>query len=76
MWVLDNPAPPRSWMPTTKPAAYNSRQHSMSTFSVNGSPTCTLAVSCGRHRFVPEKVSEANTDTRRCRPNRCAPRTG
>ncbi len=35
----DNPAPPRSWMPTTKPAAYNSRQHSMSTFSVNGSPT-------------------------------------
>ena len=35
----DNPAPPRSWMPTTRSAAYSSRQHSMSTFSVNGSPT-------------------------------------
>ena len=38
----DSPAPPRSWMPTTSPAANSSRQHSMSTFSVNGSPTCTL----------------------------------
>ncbi len=35
----DNPAPPRSWMPITRPAAYSSRQHSMSTFSMNGSPT-------------------------------------
>ena len=29
-------------MPTTRSAAKISRQHSMSTFSVNGSPTCTL----------------------------------
>ncbi len=37
----DSPAPPRSWMPTTSPAWNSSRQHSMSTFSVKGSPTCT-----------------------------------
>ncbi len=35
----DNPAPPRSWMPITSPPAYSSRQHSMRTFSMNGSPT-------------------------------------
>ena len=29
-------------MPATRPAAYSSRQHSISTFSANGSPTCTL----------------------------------
>jgi hypothetical protein len=60
----DNPAPPRSWMPITSPAAYSSRQHSMSTFSVNGSPTCTEG------NFLrpepdssPPKVSDASTDT-------------
>ena len=36
------PAAPRSWMPTTRPPAKSSRQHSMSSFSVKGSPTCTL----------------------------------
>ena len=36
------PAAPRSWMPVTRPAAYSSRQHSISSFSMNGSPTCTL----------------------------------
>ena len=60
----DNPAPPRSWMPTTRCAAYSSRQHSMSTFSVKGSPTWTLG------SFLrpapdssPEKVSDARTET-------------
>ena len=28
-------------MPTTRPAANTSRVHSISTFSANGSPTCT-----------------------------------
>ena len=36
------PAAPRSWMPATRPAAKSSRQHSISSFSVNGSPTWTL----------------------------------
>src|ERR1019366_6679537 len=36
------PAAPRSWMPVTRSAAYSSRQHSMSSFSMNGSPTWTL----------------------------------
>ena len=38
----DSPAPPRSWMPTTSPPPKSSRQHSMRTFSANGSPTWTL----------------------------------
>ena len=38
----DSPAAPRSWMPATRSAAKISRQHSISTFSANGSPTCTL----------------------------------
>ena len=38
----DSPAPPRSWMPATRPAAKISSVHSMSSFSMNGSPTCTL----------------------------------
>ena len=36
------PAAPRSWMPTTRPPANSSRQHSTSSFSRNGSPTWTL----------------------------------
>ena len=38
----DTPAAPRSWMPASSPAAPSSRQHSTSSFSMNGSPTCTL----------------------------------
>ncbi len=38
----ESPAPPRSWMPLTSPAANSSRVHSMSSFSMNGSPTWTL----------------------------------
>ena len=36
------PAPPRSWMPTTRPASSSARHASMSRFSSNGSPTCTV----------------------------------
>ena len=56
----DSPAPPRSWMPSTTRAANRSRQHSISTFSANGSPTWTAG------RFVgppSSKVSLASTDT-------------
>ena len=55
----DSPAAPRSWMPTTRSAAKISRQHSMSTFSANGSPTWTLG------RLVLPSVSKvalARTD--------------
>ena len=38
----DSPAPPRSWMPATRPAAKISSVHSMRSFSWKGSPTCTL----------------------------------
>ena len=38
----ESPAPPRSWMPLTSPAANSSSVHSMSSFSMNGSPTWTL----------------------------------
>ncbi len=53
-------------MPTTSPAAKSSRQHSMSTFSVNGSPTCTagsfLRPPCPVSS-VSLKVSLASTET-------------
>ena len=55
------PAAPRSWMPTTRPPANSSRQHSTSSFSVNGSPTCTL----GRFAASPPtspKVALASTE--------------
>ncbi len=53
------PAAPRSWMPVTRPAAYSSRQHSISSFSMNGSPTCTL----GRLAdSPPPKVALASTE--------------
>ena len=47
-------------MPSTTCAAYRSRQHSMSTFSANGSPTWTA----GRLAGPPSsKVSDARTET-------------
>ncbi len=53
------PAAPRSWMPSTRSPWNSSRQHSMSTFSANGSPTCTA----GRLVGPPSlKVSEARID--------------
>ena len=55
----DTPAAPRSWIALTSPAAYSSRQHSTSSFSVNGSPTWTL----GRlAESVPPNVALASTD--------------
>ena len=41
------PAPPRSWMPATSFASYISRQASINSFSVKGSPTCTLGRRAG-----------------------------
>ena len=55
----DRPAAPRSWIPTTRSAAKISRQHSMRTFSANGSPTCTLGRLDG---FESSKVALASTD--------------
>ena len=54
------PAPPRSWIPSTSPAWSSSSEHSMSSFSVKGSPTCTA----GRLLGPPSsKLSEASTLT-------------
>ena len=52
-------------MPITSPAAYSSRQHSMSTFSMNGSPTCTEGsfLRPGPPPSSPPNVSEASTET-------------
>ena len=56
----ESPAPPRSWIPATSPAAKISSVHSMSSFSMNGSPTWTL----GRFAGPPaSKVSDARTLT-------------
>ncbi len=57
-----SPAPPRSWMPTTRPASSSSRQASMRRFSSKGSPTCTdgrLAASVSSS----EKPADASTLT-------------
>ena len=54
----DSPAAPRSWMPASSPAALSSRQHSIRSFSMNGSPTWTLG------RFAdspPSNVALAST---------------
>ncbi len=54
------PAPPRSWIPTTRSRSYSSRQASMSCFSSNGSPTWTVG------RLAPassSKLADASTDT-------------
>ena len=50
------PAAPMSWMPSTAPVSMASRQASRRSFSVNGSPTCTV----GRRSSAPSsKVAEA-----------------
>ena len=56
----ESPAPPRSWIPTTRSSAKISKLHSIKTFSTNGSPTCTLGRLAGP---LAPKVSEARTDT-------------
>ena len=55
------PAAPRSWMPTVRPPAKSSRQHSTSSFSVNGSPTCTLG-RFAESTVAPPNVALASTD--------------
>ena len=57
----ERPAPPRSWMPAITPAAKSSSVHSMSSFSMNGSPTWTLGRLAGPVRR--SKVSLASTET-------------
>ena len=47
-------------MPATRPAAKISSVHSMSSFSMNGSPTCTEGRLAGPSA---SKVSEASTET-------------
>ena len=54
------PAAPRSWMPSTRESRNSSRQHSMSTFSEKGSPTCTEGRLAGLPS--PSKDSEASTE--------------
>ena len=39
-----SPAAPMSWMATIASEAISSRQASISSFSVNGSPTCTVGL--------------------------------
>ena len=39
---LVSPAAPMSWMPTSASVLKSSRHASSSSFSVNGSPTCTV----------------------------------
>ena len=50
------PAAPMSWMPTTAPVAIASRHASSSSFSVKGSPTCTVG---RRSSACSSKVAEA-----------------
>ncbi len=43
-----SPAAPMSWIATMASVAISSRQASISSFSVNGSPTCTVGrLACG-----------------------------
>ena len=53
------PAAPKSWMPVTSPAAKSSSVHSMRSFSMNGSPTCTAGRFDG---FVASNVSLARIE--------------
>ena len=60
-----SPAAPMSWMPTMAPVCMASRQASSSSFSRNGSPTCTLGRFCfgllgelgRRHRRAVDAVA-------------------
>ena len=52
------PAAPRSWSPRSRPRSTSSRHASISSFSWNGSPTCTF----GRLAWSPSsKLAEAST---------------
>ena len=56
----ESPAPPRSWIPTTKSSLKISKEHSIKTFSANGSPTWTAGLFVG---FDSLNVSDARTET-------------
>ena len=56
------PAPPRSWMPTARPASSSLRHASISRFSSNGSPTWTLGRLAASASSSP-KPADARTDT-------------
>ncbi len=60
-----NPAPPRSWIPTTSFVSSSSRHASISRFSSKGSPTCTLGrlVSSTAPDSPPLKPADASTLT-------------
>ena len=57
-----SPAPPRSWIPTTRPSSSRVRHASMRRFSSNGSPTCTLGRLSASASPSP-KPAEASTLT-------------
>ena len=52
------PAPPRSWMPTTSPRSNSSSEHSVTIFSVNGSPTWTLGPPGGTPLVVEGRAGQ------------------
>ncbi len=60
-----SPAAPRSWSETSRPRSSSSRQHSISFFSSNGSPICTvgpllvalLELGRGEHRGAADPVA-------------------
>ena len=56
------PAAPRSWMPITRPSAKSSRQHSTSSFSMNGSPTWTLGRLTAALAADPPNAALASTE--------------
>ena len=61
-----NPAPPRSWIPTTSFLSSSSRHASMRRFSSKGSPTWTLgrlASSAGSRASSPANPADASTLT-------------
>ena len=65
------PAAPMSWMPATAPVASSSRQASHTSFSMNGSPTCTAPRCCSADSSV--KSCDANAAP--ARPSRPVGRT-
>ncbi len=50
-----SPAAPMSWIPTTASVSKSSRHASMRSFSVNGSPTCTV----GRFWFASSAANSS-----------------
>ena len=53
------PAAPMSWIATMCPEAISSRLASSSSFSVNGSPTCTWGRRCSLSRVSSSEANDA-----------------